>query len=105
MSDNNGWPDPARPGVPVNPEREWFYWLENKITKNLWCACWRAKESYWGHPFNLGDPAFIGAHWRYLGPCLTPAEVEARVAEARRDARLTKRAIGEFKYRLREAFQ
>jgi hypothetical protein len=28
----------------------------------------------------------FGLHARYLGPCLTPAEVEARIATARKDA-------------------
>lgn len=52
MSDNNGWPYPARPGVPLNPDQERWHWLKTS----------------------------------YLGPCFTPAEVEARVKEAQRDA-------------------
>lgn len=27
-SDANGWPDPARPGYPANPERDGWHWLK-----------------------------------------------------------------------------
>jgi hypothetical protein len=32
------------------------------------------------------EPEHAANAWQYLGPCLTPAEVDARVKEARRDA-------------------
>ena len=86
MSDNNGWPDPARPGVPPNKGPHWLrYGSSDDI---YW---WNGKE-YWSEI----EGGYHSESWRptvewasactYLGPCLTPAEVEARVADARRDA-------------------
>jgi len=90
MTNNNGWT--GKPGVPLNPEKSRYHWLvfpktkhwpQGKIQIGEWCG----EEKVW---YGISDcslsPADI-ADWRYLGPCLTPAEVEARVKEARRDAR------------------
>jgi hypothetical protein len=38
MSGNN-WPDPARPGVPMNPDRDGWHWLTRK--NGLWPEPWR----------------------------------------------------------------
>ena len=90
MSDNN-WPDPARPGVPLNPERDGWHWLEETIATE--CFFWRAKpflgegRGCWEMKGTDDDfaPHEI-AIWRYIGTCLTPAEMDARIAQARRDA-------------------
>jgi hypothetical protein len=37
-------------------------------------------------PFIVTCGGDFGLHTRYLGPCLTPAEVEARIVIARKDA-------------------
>ena len=87
MSDNNGWPDPARPGVPPNKGPHWLrYGSSDDI---YW---WNGKE-YWSEI----EGGYHSESWRptvewasactYLGPVLTPAEVDARVKQARRDAR------------------
>jgi hypothetical protein len=83
MTDNN-WPDPARPGVPMNPERDGWHWVADKdgIGKP-WVEYWNGRDSW--APVSA-TPNFICWHWRYIAPVLTPAEVEARVAQARRDA-------------------
>jgi hypothetical protein len=83
MSENS-WPDPARPGVPLNPERDGWHWVKRIGQKQAHTERWIG--SHWW----LG-PSFGGAKtniekYEYLGPALTPAEVEARVAQARRDA-------------------
>jgi len=89
MSDNNGWPDPARPGVPLNPERDGWHWLEwmdycgTKPTGIIDQFKWE-RDGYWDRTTHRS--ARYWACWRYLGPCLTPAEVDARFKEARRDA-------------------
>ncbi len=81
---NTTWPDPARPGVPLNPERDGWHWVKRIGQKQAHIERWIG--SHWW----LG-PSFGGAKtniekYEYLGPALTPAEVEARVAQARRDA-------------------
>lgn len=79
MTDPNGWPDPMRPGVPMNPERDGWHWLDE-------CAReWSAIDQAWLD--HAGDPIFMVPYerFRYFGPCLTPAEAAARVAEARRE--------------------
>ena len=78
-----GWPDAARPGVPEKPERDGWHWLETGRGKALACY-WH--EQHWTTP--VGDFALrpeLVLDWRYLGPCLTPAEVAAREAAARRE--------------------
>jgi len=89
MTDNNNWPDPARPGVPVNPERDGWHWLEwmdycgTKPTGMIDQFKWE-RDGYWDRTTHRS--ARYWACWRYIGPCLTPAEVDARVQQARRDA-------------------
>jgi hypothetical protein len=85
MSDNT-WPD--KPGVPLNPDmREKLeYALAMHFSSNRM-------------PHMSGDPRnrlsslqrrnmedAVTSILEVIGPCLTPAEVEARVKEARRDA-------------------
>jgi hypothetical protein len=89
MSDNNGWL--GKPGVPLNPKKSRYHWVvfpktkhwpQGKIQIGRWCA----EEETWEEISDCSlSPADL-ANWRYLGPCLTPAEVDARVKEARRDA-------------------
>lgn len=78
------WPDPQRPGEPADPSRPW-HWVH------------RAEERH-GHPLPIGwnthlrhwvlwdgatmGPEEAGRRFAYLGPCLTPAETEARIADA-----------------------
>jgi hypothetical protein len=91
MSDNN-WPDPARPGVPLNPERDGWHWVQEPGL-NQECALWLAKpflgtsRGCWETKGTEDDwqPREV-SNWHYLSPCLTPAEVDARLSEARRVA-------------------
>jgi len=83
MSDNNGWP--GKLGVPMNPEKSGWYWISLLGGKdNEQAIEWLGPEIGWDEPdWSIED---FGLHARYLGPALTPAEVEARVATARKDA-------------------
>jgi hypothetical protein len=84
MSDNNGWP--GKPGVPLNPERDGWHWLRYEhdgyveISAFLW-----ERDGYWVKSRHVHYSEWVG-RWTYAGPVLTPAEVEARVKEAQRDA-------------------
>jgi len=87
MSENNGWPGP--PGVPLNPEREGRHWIHRKDwNKPRPAAWWPSRNSPiggWWDGWIIVRPDEI-ADMTYAGPCLTPAEVEARIATARKDA-------------------
>ena len=91
MSDNNNWP--GKPGVPLNPERDGWHWVQ-RVDKGfvpspriiLWTDDWSSRQFSWDAIGYEADEQKLGRDFRYLGPCLTPAEVEARVSEARRDA-------------------
>ena len=68
------WPDPYAPGLPLDPERDGWHWLDSSDGP---VACeWRASRGWMDgvrYPLDL----------IYLGPCLTPPEVVAlRVAAA-----------------------
>lgn len=81
MTDNT-WPDPARPGVPLNPERDGWHWVESAEgpVPALWARpLWRHCRDFW----DQRSPEWMEEQqWRYIGPCLTPAEIDARVKEA-----------------------
>jgi hypothetical protein len=80
MSDNN-WPDPARPGVPLNPERDGWHWISLLGGKDKAQVIeWFADAMRWDETDWTTDD--FGLHTRYLGPILTPAEVDARVKKA-----------------------
>jgi hypothetical protein len=85
MSDNNGWT--GKPGVPLNPERDGWHLL---VQKNAQLPeVWEWKTNSLGAEYGdqsigawlegEGDvqPEDTGKWYRYLGPCLTPAEVES----------------------------
>jgi hypothetical protein len=88
MSDNNGWPH--KPGVPLNPERDGWHWFWCPLKRGVFPCFWRAAgeahncrwTAKWLYSRNDWNPK----ECTYLGPALTPAEVDARVKQARRDA-------------------
>ena len=71
----SSWPDPDKPGYPVDPETNGWHWLEN--SKKLACPwMWFADLQEWGHvEGDLISSEFM-SNAKYLGPALTPAEVE-----------------------------
>jgi hypothetical protein len=80
MTNNNGWS--GKPGVPLNPEQSGWHWFVRGDFYSL--ALWHC-----GH-FTFQDTTvwpeeFSQLDMTYAGPCLTPAEVNARIA-AERDA-------------------
>ena len=78
------WPDPARPGLPLNPEQEGPHWLRYEhdgyveVSAFLW-----ERDGYWVKSRHVHYSEWPG-RWTYLGPCLTPDQataLQARVAE------------------------
>lgn len=79
-------------GRPQNPERDGWHFYEDRDGDDF-AAWWNAEKQQHliVEMFLEGSQAFspsqaIVLRWRYLGPCLTPAEVAAAVAQARRKA-------------------
>ncbi len=83
MSDTNGWA--GKPGVPLNPEQSNWHWVSLLGGEdNEQAIEWLGPDIGWDDTdWSTED---FGLHARYLGPAITPAEVEARVQQARRDA-------------------
>jgi hypothetical protein len=87
MTNNNGWP--GKPGVPLNPAEPGFHWVES-CDGTATVVFWR------GHGgdthYENGDlkelnhwsvhPMWQAKEWTYIGPCLTPAEVDAQANDA-----------------------
>jgi hypothetical protein len=78
MSD---WPDPDKPGWPLNPERDGWHWIVGWSDK-LFVAEWDSdqKDYVW---FDGGDAplGMVENGWTYAGPVLMPAEADALRAE------------------------
>jgi hypothetical protein len=70
----SGWPDPEKPGVPLNPEVDGFHWLGNAA------FVWAAKFGNWALN-GVGFPPEFFATTAYLGPCLTPDEADVLRSE------------------------
>ena len=86
----NTWPDPARPGVPLHPERDGWHWLKTERGLAPWRWTENPESIMWESGWEAGDgvisPAYFAAlgPCTYLGPILTPEEAAAlqkRVAE------------------------
>jgi hypothetical protein len=71
-------------GRPQNPEREGWHWVQHRDNAPE-VLNWSPLRD-WHYEGDWVYPGFIGQNYRYIGPCLTPAEIEARVAQARREA-------------------
>ena len=82
MSDPNGWPDPTRPGVPLNPERSGWHWLRHPEDLRPMVAGWDAELHGWPSGALHSPQGIVDLGYRYLGPALLPAEVAAREAAA-----------------------
>jgi hypothetical protein len=90
----NTWPDPGKPGVPLNPtedEPHWLSWRDEKPRAVEWDSQSLApvededKQGFWRFGDLYGTPEQVAADgWTYLGPCLTPDQataLQARVTE------------------------
>ena len=77
----SGWPDPHKPGVPLNPETDGRHWLFDPENNKSYPEVWVAEIEAWavGDAWTPRIVAEMGLH--YLGQCLTPAEECALKAE------------------------
>jgi len=78
MTNPNNWPDPAKPGVPLNPERDGWHWLHHPEDLRAFPCVWDASIAAWCSGEAHSPRGIVELRYQYLGPCLTPAEVAAR---------------------------
>jgi hypothetical protein len=72
MPDQKGWPDPAHPGVPPDPDQERPHLIEDEHGKQCWFLWTPVTASWVSGPLPRDrprrcDPSFAGEHWRYIG--------------------------------------
>lgn len=72
-------------GRPQNSERDGWHWLCR--AEDSWAVCkwWSTEQGGWVDGITLSPATVVEYGVNYLGPCRTPAEVEAREAAARRE--------------------
>lgn len=84
------WPDPARPGYPLNPEQDGHHWFRAE-SGNQFLVYWtwdHIEQTGWWSSIWDGRPVPVMLSGiTYLGPCLTPAERDAAIAASRMDER------------------
>ena len=76
-------------GVPENPERDGWHFLHHPEDLRPVPCAWDAAHAAWCSGGMHSPQGVLDLGFRYLGPCLTPAEVAAREAasaEAMREA-------------------
>ena len=75
-----GWPDAPWPGYPADPERDGWHAID--VADDTVVAQWWSADTVWTWGDRTWTPEIAAAaSWHYLGPCLLPAEVAARIAE------------------------
>ena len=79
--DVSGWPDSDKPGYPLDPETDGWHWLQRGSRAPMpckWSAPTKIKPDFaWGNDGGIEFTIDCAGHdWTYLGPALTPAEVE-----------------------------
>ena len=77
----SGWPDPDKPGVPLNPEQDGRHWLFDPENSKSYPEIWVAEMQAWavGDAWTPRMVTEMGLH--YQGLVLTPPEADALRAE------------------------
>jgi hypothetical protein len=77
----SNWPDPEKPGVPLNPERSGFHWIGG-WNGAFFMVEWDSECGLYGSVDSGGSVLGPAAQsWTYDGPVLTPAEAATLRAE------------------------
>jgi hypothetical protein len=67
MPDQRGWPDPAKPGVPLDPHLDGPHLVVDAYGRRRW-AWWVSAAAAWVYAEGLGQ----GHKWTYIGPAKSP---------------------------------
>ena len=78
MTETNGWP--GKPGVPLNPKKEGWHWFktpDGELVPYNWRPAGECERGRWasGWVYDIDDD-WSPEECTYLGPCLTPDEVQ-----------------------------
>ena len=73
MADARGWPDPANPGVPVNPDKEGPHWIEDDRGRRRW-GWWMGRAGRWLGSNRDVPASRIANQWTYLGAAVVPEQ-------------------------------
>jgi len=77
----SGWPDPDKPGVPLNPEKDGIHWLFSEEQIKYHPVNWVAEINAWEVGSAWTPKMMAKTSLYYLGPVLTPAEAATLRAE------------------------
>lgn len=83
MTTPTNWPDPAREGVPLFPERDGWHFIKTskkEILPLYWDSYWREWRASTG---SLLVECKYRKGWIYKGPVLTPTQIAERLAAER----------------------
>ncbi|MFS8368456.1 hypothetical protein ACJRO0_13330 [Acetobacter oryzifermentans] len=75
------WPDPNRPGVPMFPEREGWHVMEGRVAGQTALTHWNGRE--WGGGEQVRALNTLPEWYRYVGPVLTPTQINEMLAAER----------------------
>jgi hypothetical protein len=71
MSDQKGWPDPSRPGVPANPTQAGPHLIIDKYGKRRW-GWWTPTSDKFGGAWASTGSENAFDEWTYVGQGKTP---------------------------------
>ena len=72
MADDQGWPDPARPGFPADPSVSGPHVIKDSFARRRW-VWWHLDD--WkslDEPLESTHPTMAGEDWVYIGPGVAP---------------------------------
>ena len=78
---NTNWPDPNRPGVPLFPEQEGWHVMEGRSAGQTALTHWNGRE--WGGGEQVRALNTSPEWYRYVGPVLTPTQINEMLAAER----------------------
>lgn len=81
----SNWPYPDKPGVPFNPERDGWHWLKHPEDLHPVMMGWISELQGWSFGRRHSPKGIVDMGYQYLGSTLLPAEVAAKIEQARRD--------------------
>lgn len=76
------WPT-DRPGYPLHPERDGWHWLKYPEDLRPFPSVWNAELQGWPSGALHSPQGIVDLGFAYLGPCPTPADLDAAVQAER----------------------
>lgn len=93
MTDITNWPDPNCPGVPMFPDREGWHVMEGRVAGQTALTHWNGRE--WGGGEQVRALNTSPEWYRYVGPVLTPTQINEMLAGEREKCAQEALHIGE----------